>query len=130
MSITDQIYDAHGDRDKIAAIIRRHTNNHVGADMCRAIADEIMSVQIDQPERDNERRLTEIALAEAEKRTILAEVRLASDNHKRKMYFLERGVVGIALQTVFGNIHERRGVFNLMTVMAFVCLIVLVVTNG
>lgn len=120
----DQVYDPHNQRDALVTLIRARTNNHVGQDLAGVLADDILSLRLDDPERDHERALAEIAINDANRRANLAEVALSSDRHKRKMYFLERGVVGIALQTVFGNIHERRGVFNLMAVVTFVLLIV------
>ncbi len=125
MSILHQVYDPHNQRKLLVDLIRTRTHNQISTDMAGSLADEIMAIHIDLPERENERRLAEIAVADAEKRADLAEVRLVSDNHKRKMYFLERGIIGIGLQTVFGDIHARRGVFNLMAVVAFICLIAL-----
>lgn len=127
MTDLTQVYDPHGDTARIAALIRQRTHGQVSTEMCGSLAAEIMSIQIDQPERDHERALAAMAVRDSNRRADLAVVALSSDNHKRKMYFLERGVVGIVLQTVLGNIHERRGVFNLMAVTTFVLLIALIV---
>lgn len=121
------VYDPHAQHALLSAIIRQRSHRIISESMADDIASDLMKIHIDSPERDHERNLAEIAVAGANRRANLAEVGRASDMHKRKMYFLERGIVGIAIQTVLGNIHERRGVFNFMVVMTILLLLALLV---
>ena len=78
-------------------------------------------------DRDLERARAKKAVEAAEKRANLAEVKAARKSYLWRTYVLERGIVGVFLASIFGNIHEKRGVFNLMFVVAVASLIGMVV---
>ena len=66
-------------------------------------------------------------IIEADKRAAMAEMKLQRDQHTRKMAAIDRGVVGIALGFVFGNIHGSKGMTNFLFVTTFVLVIALAV---
>ena len=78
-------------------------------------------------DRDLERLRAKKAVEAAEKRAVLAEVTASRRRYLWRTYVLERGIVGVILASIFGNIHEKRGVFNLMAVIAFISMIGLLV---
>lgn len=81
-------------------------------------------------DRDLERIRAKKAVEDAEKRAALAEVKAGRRRYMWRAYVLERGIIGVILASIFGDIHEKRGVFNLMAAVAIVSLMgmLLVVT--
>lgn len=67
------------------------------------------------------------AVAQANKEKTLAEVALARQRHNWRTFVTERGIVGIVLSTIFGNVHEKRGVFNLMFVVAIASFVAMLI---
>jgi hypothetical protein len=78
-------------------------------------------------DRDLERTKAKAAVAAAEKRAEMAEVKAGRRRYLWRTYVLERGLVGVLLSSIFGDIHEKRGVFNLMFIVAVVGLIGMVI---